>query len=78
MAEARQTKTQQRVVKVLERMIAMAQDSTDDAAMLSDELEGMLTEIHGNDGFGTEGQSDPRGDFRDRRWSMKKVEGVDA
>lgn len=78
MSEARQTKVQQRVVKVLERMIAMAKDSKDDAEMFADELEPMLTEVHGNDGFGTEGQCDPRGDFRNGRWSMKKVEGVDA
>ena len=30
-----------------------------------------------NDGFGTEGQSDPRGDRRDGEWSMWQVQGVD-
>lgn len=29
------------------------------------------------DAFGTEGQCDPRGDFRDGEWSMKRVQGVD-
>ena len=76
MPEARQTKTQKRVVKVLERMISMAQQNEDDAEMFADGLEDMLSDIHGNDGFGTEGQCDPRGDFRNGRWSMTNVEGV--
>lgn len=76
MSEAKQTKTQLRVVAVLERMIAMAQNDRDDATAFSDMLETGLTDIHSMDGFGTEGQCDPRGDFRNGKWSMKKVEGV--
>jgi hypothetical protein len=71
------TTTQQRVVKVLERMLEMARSNEDDAEMFSDGLEDLLTELHSNDGFGTEGQCDPRGDFRSGTWSMDLVEGVD-
>lgn len=73
-----QTPVQQRVAKVLERMLAMARDNEDDAQMLADGLDIMLTDLHGDDGFGTEGQCDPRGDFRNGHWSMARVEGVDA
>lgn len=69
--------TQQRVVKVLERMIEMTKDSEDDAEMFSDELDAMLDQIASNDGFGTEQSIDPRGDFRDDDWSMWNVQGVD-
>ena len=78
MSNTTQTPTQQRVVAVLERMIVQARENEDDAEMFSDELEVMLTEIHSNDGFGTEGQCDPRGDFRNGMWSMTRVEGVDG
>ena len=77
MPKSRQTKTQQRVAKVLERLTEMVQNDADDAAMLADSLEVMLDDIHGGDGFGTEGQCDPRGDFREGRWSMQNVAGVD-
>ena len=46
----------------------------DDAEMFAETLEIMLDDIHSNDGFGTEGQCDPRGDFRSGKWSMKKVQ----
>lgn len=78
MANDCQTLVQRRVAVVLERMLAMARDNEDDAEMLAEALDTMLTDLHGNDGFGTEGQCDPRGDFRNDRWSMTRVEGVDA
>lgn len=68
---------QQRVVTVLNRMIEMAKEDPDYAEIFSDGLECLLDEIHGDDGFGTEGQSDPRGDFREGNWSMDNVEGLD-
>ena len=71
-------KTQKRVIKVLERMIELAESDDNDAEMLSDGLESMLDEIAQNDGFGTERTSDPRGDFRDYGgWSMTRVQGID-
>lgn len=71
------TKQQERVVKVLENMKALAQGDDDDAAMLAEALEEVLNELSGEDAFGTEAQNDPRGDFRDGVWSMTRVQGVD-
>lgn len=72
------TPTQKNVVAVLDRMKAMALADEDDAQMLADGLQDMLEEIAGNDGFGTERQCDPRGDFRNGEWSMERVEDVSA
>lgn len=71
------TKEQERVAQVLARMSAMAMADEDDAAMFSELLENSLGELNGEDAFGTEGQNDPRGDFRNGSWSMRCVEGVD-
>ena len=67
---------QQRVATVLSRMLDMAKSDEDDAQMFADVLEPMLNDLHGQDAFGTEGQCDPRGDFRNGQWSMDRVEDV--
>lgn len=69
--------TQQRVVKVLERMKSMAQEDEDYAEMFSDILDQGLEDLHGCDAFGSEGQADPRGDGRNGEFSMTFVEGID-
>lgn len=69
-------KLQKNCVTVLSRLAKMCEEDEDFAEMFSSDLETMLTDIHSQDGFGTEGQSDPRGDFRNGRWSMNKVEPV--
>lgn len=56
--------TQKRVALVLRRMADMAERDEEHASALAEELEPMLDAMHGNDFFGTEGQCDPRGDFR--------------
>lgn len=66
------TKIQNNVVTVLKRMLATAEADADEAEMFADDLDRMLDEIHSNDGFGTEGQCDPRGDFRNGKWSIRK------
>lgn len=71
------SKVQQRVVKVLDRMKKLASKDVGMATEFFGYLEDMLNDIHDLDGFGTEGQEDPRGDFRDGHWSMERVEGVD-
>lgn len=71
-----QTKLQRNCVAVLRRLVQMCEDDEGFAEALASDLTEMLDAIHGQDGFGTEGQSDPRGDARNGRWSMKKVEGV--
>lgn len=69
-------KLQKNCVTVLNRLAKMCEEDAEFADSLSADLETMLTEIHSQDGFGTEGQSDPRGDFRNGYWSMSKVEPV--
>ncbi len=71
------SKVQDRVIEVLHRLADMANADEDDALCLAETLEGMLGELHSNDFFGTEGQNDPRGDFRNGNWHMGHVEGVD-
>jgi hypothetical protein len=72
------TVTQRRVLAVLERMTEAVRRDCDDAEVFSEVLDEMLTSLHGNDFFGTEGQNDPRGDFRNGEWSMTRVEGIDG
>jgi hypothetical protein len=68
---------QQRLVLVLERLTAMAKADEDFAEFFSHDIEPVLDDIHNQDGFGTEGQSDPRGDFRNGAWRIDYVEGLD-
>jgi hypothetical protein len=70
--------TEVRVLTVLNRIAAQVSADEDYAEMYAEMLDSLLGEAHGNDAFGTEGQSDPRGDFRNGEWSMNRVEGVDA
>lgn len=67
-------KLQQNCVTVLNRLAKMCEEDEDFAKSLSGDLDTLLDEIQSQDGFGTEAQSDPRGDFRNGRWSMKKIE----
>lgn len=69
-------KLQTNCITVLNRLAKMCEDDEDFAEALSSDLNAMLDEIHSQDGFGTEGQSDPRGDFRNGRWTMKKIENA--
>lgn len=70
-------RTQQRVDEVLARLNEAATEDESDAEMIAEALDVMLDDLHGNDFFGTEGQTDPRGDFRDGEWSMGCVQGID-
>lgn len=70
------TQTQKNVLKVLERITDSVRKNEDDAEMYAEELEAMLSRMHSMEAFGTEGQADPRGDFRNGEWSMDEVEGV--
>lgn len=68
----------ERMLAVLDRFTDLVKDEEEDIVLIwSDYMEEMLSEIASNDGFGTEGQSDPRGDFRNGEWSMRRVEGLD-
>lgn len=72
------TKQQERVAKVLDNIRALVMEDDDNAAMFAEMLENNLDELNVEDAFGSEGQSDPRGDFRNGEWSMTKVEGIDG
>ena len=70
---------QKRTVKVLENMIALVKEDEDYAQMFSVSLECELSDMRCGDAFGTEGQSDPRGDQREGdEFSMDYVQGIDA
>lgn len=71
-------KQQSNISTVLRRLATLVEEDETMAEEISGGLEAMLNDIHEQDGFGTEGQSDPRGDFREGEWSMWSVEGVDA
>jgi hypothetical protein len=72
-----------RVHLVLTRLADLVKNPKDDMAQaiagdLIDPLEEMIQAIHSDDGFGTEGECDPRGDFRDGSWNMwNHIQGVD-
>lgn len=70
-------RTQERVEKVLTRMIKMSNGDEDYAQWFSEDLEKILENMLNEDAFGTEGQADPRGDGRDGNWSMNHVQGID-
>ncbi len=74
---AGRTKNQRRVILVLERMLASVKENKDDAIALQEKLNSVLTELGGEDFYGTEGATDPRGDMRDGFWSMWRVQGID-
>lgn len=70
--------TADRVSKVLERLREMALQDEDAATAIADSLDYMLDDLHGDDFFGTEGQADPRGDFRSGEWTATScVQGID-
>lgn len=72
-------KQQKRNQLVLQRLIGMSNEDEDGALCIATELEFMLDELASEDFFGTERQSDPRGDQRDYKtvYTMFHVDGID-
>jgi hypothetical protein len=69
---------QKRVLKVLDRMKQLVKEDANNADAFSEMLEEGLENLNSQDFFGTEGQNDPRGDFRNGDWDMfHAIEGVD-
>jgi hypothetical protein len=69
---------QKRVLKVLDRMKQLVKEDANNADAFSEMLEEGLENLNSQDFFGTEGQNDPRGDFRNGDWGMfHAIEGVD-
>lgn len=69
---------QKRVVKVLGNMVQLVKNDEYYAEMFTDFLDSELEQLRDEDAFGTEGQSDPRGDGRDGDFYMGFVQGVDT
>ena len=59
-----------RFKKVLNRMIEMAEEEDYYLRYFVEDIDNLLDSMNSEDMFGTEGQCDPRGDFRDGEWSM--------
>lgn len=71
---SKQTKSQKNCITVLNRLAKMCEEDAEFAGFFKDDLNLMLDGIQAEDGFGTEAQSDPRGDFRNGTWSMDRLE----
>lgn len=67
----------ERCLLILERISEQIASGDIDADCFMNDLDYMLNQIHCMDGFGTEGQCDPRGDFRNGNWTMERLEGID-
>lgn len=64
------TEKQKRILHVLQRMQDVVREDEYFAEFLVDVLDLDLDAYAQEDGFGTEQQCDPRGDFRDGSWSI--------
>ena len=67
-------KVQKNVLTVLDRIKQQVIDSEDDADGYAEALDAMLNNLNVYHFFGTEAQSDPRGDYRNGDWSIHKIE----
>lgn len=68
------TEVQEHVCLAFSILNMQAQEDTDSTEHIAEVLDSVLDNIRNMDGFGTEGECDPRGDFRNGDWSMWDVE----
>lgn len=70
------TDTRANVLRVLEIIKGRVESPDYEGAVdeWAEALDSMLDEMKSNDQFGTEGASDPRGDFREGEWSLFEME----
>ena len=75
-AKKKSTDIKANVLRVLEEIKSRVEKPDYDGAVeeWAEALDTMLEEMHNNDQFGTEGQTDPRGDFREGQWSIHEME----
>lgn len=64
------SKIQKNLLVVLPRIVKLVEEDEDFAESFAEDLEDLLDSIAMDDGFGTERQCDPRGDFRVKEWSL--------
>lgn len=62
---------------VFNHIIALAQEDDQFRKEIIDQLNIILDDMYEVDAFGTEGQTDPRGDQRNGIFTMYNVEGYD-
>lgn len=70
------TKYQENLKIVLPRIMKLVEEDEYLAEYFAEDLEEILNDIHYEDGFGTEGENDPRGDFRKGEWTLLEKGGV--
>ena len=75
MTETGLTKTQERVITVLERMANEVAKNERFATSVRIEMDSFLLEVLSYQWLKPE--DDPRGDMRNGNWSMDRVEGID-
>ena len=63
----------ERVAKVLERIMQSTVNCEFTSRVFAEEIDTLLDKLQQSDFFGTEAQCDPRGDFRNGRWSVVTV-----
>lgn len=62
---------EEKLVYIFEKLIEYVESNDDDVNNhFADHVETMLNDMNDMDLFGSERQSDPRGDFRDGDWSI--------
>jgi hypothetical protein len=59
---------------VLNRLISLAKKDEDFAEMFASDLDCLLDDYLSDDQFGSEGQTDPRGDHRNGDWTINNIE----
>ena len=67
-----------RLELVFERILNLCKTDNNFQESISFDIDHILGYyLYEEDVFGTEGQLDPRGDYREGRWSVHHVQGVD-
>lgn len=67
----------QRLKELFNRILENCESQPENVKGFLPEMESALNNLASDDFFGTEGQSDPRGDHRDGEWSVWKMQGLD-
>lgn len=70
------SKLRKNVVTVLRRLSNSVENDMDDESVdcLAESLDEFLDSLKNDDFFGTEAQSDPRGDGRNSNWTINKIQ----
>lgn len=68
-------KLRNNIVTVLTRLTEQVKMMDEESVeAFAGSLDTFFDDLRSNDFFGTEGQLDPRGDFREGTWSIKKIQ----